>query len=189
MRNSDGATAGNQDGSPSRAPQPQSPSRSSWSTDDLRHGPGPVGVLRPGDDQAWASAGIGELHATPVATRPSAHTVPLRSMAAPARRDIHHHDGLPPRSPAAGRARRRLRGSVSINATGDTVDLGPGTGNVAVGGNPLDPLTESRRQATPGPSCFGEWHNTDSVTLNGNAANVLRSSASPRRSRPTRTRR
>ena len=71
-------------------------------------------------------------------------------------------------------------GSASITATGGTVDLGPGTGNIAVGGNPLDPtngVTLTGYTGTINVSANGDG--TDSVTLNGNAANVLQVSGSP----------
>ena len=65
-------------------------------------------------------------------------------------------------------------GSASINATGSTVDLGPGTGNIAVGGKPLDPtdgVTLTDYTGTINVSANGDG--TDAVTLNGDATNVL----------------
>ena len=71
-------------------------------------------------------------------------------------------------------------GSVSIDTTGDTVDLGPGTGNIAVGGKPLDPTNGVTMTGYTGSiTVSANGNNTDSVTLNGNAANVLQVSGSP----------
>ena len=81
----------------------------------------------------------------------------------------------------AVRTSPNFSGSVSITATNGTINLGPGSGTVTVGGNPLDP--HQRRHA-------GRLHRQhhrrgrrrqqlDTVTLNGNAANVLTVSATP----------
>ena len=71
-------------------------------------------------------------------------------------------------------------GSASITATGGTVNLGPGSGNVTVGGNPLDPTNGATLTGYTGSiTVSANGNNTDSVTLNGNAANVLQVSASP----------
>ena len=65
-------------------------------------------------------------------------------------------------------------GSVSITASGGTVDLGAGAGNLSVGGKPLDPahgVTMTGYTGTVSISANGDG--TDAVTLSGNAGSVL----------------
>jgi hypothetical protein len=72
-------------------------------------------------------------------------------------------------------------GTVTITATASTVHLGPGTGNLVVGGNPLDPTNDVALTGYTGTLqvVAGGGNNTDSITLHGNAANVLAVSAAP----------
>ncbi len=72
-------------------------------------------------------------------------------------------------------------GSVSITATNGTINLGPGSGSVTVGGNPLDPTNGATLTGYTGSITVaaGGGNNLDDVTLNGNAANVLTVSATP----------
>ena len=66
-------------------------------------------------------------------------------------------------------------GSVSISATGGTINLGAGSGNLTVGGTSVDATNGATLDGYTGSIAVtaGGDHNTDSVTLNGNAANVL----------------
>jgi uncharacterized membrane protein len=72
-------------------------------------------------------------------------------------------------------------GSASITTTAGTVYLGPGSGNVTVGGNPLNPANGVTLTGYTGSITVaaGGGNNTDSVTLSGSAANVLTVSGSP----------
>jgi uncharacterized membrane protein len=72
-------------------------------------------------------------------------------------------------------------GSVSITATNGTVNLGSGSGNVTVGGNSLDLSSGATLTGYTGSITIaaGGGNNTDDVTLDGNAANVLTVSATP----------
>jgi uncharacterized membrane protein len=72
-------------------------------------------------------------------------------------------------------------GSVSITATNGTINLGPGSGSVTVGGNPLDPTNGATLTGYTGSVTVAAdgGNNLDIVTLNGNAANVLTVSAAP----------
>lgn len=72
-------------------------------------------------------------------------------------------------------------GSVAINATNSTIDLGPGAGSVTVGGTSLDPTSGVTFTGYSGSIGVGAGggSNRDAVTLNGIAANVLTVSASP----------
>jgi uncharacterized membrane protein len=72
-------------------------------------------------------------------------------------------------------------GSASITATNGTINLGPGSGSVMVGGNPLDPTNGATLTGYTGSITVaaGGGNNLDNVTLNGNAANVLTVSATP----------
>jgi hypothetical protein len=72
-------------------------------------------------------------------------------------------------------------GSASLTATGGTINLGAGSGNVIVGGGPLDLTSGATLTGYTGTLAVaaGGGGGTDTVTLNGSAANVLRVSASP----------
>ena len=72
-------------------------------------------------------------------------------------------------------------GTASINATSATVDLGPATGGLAVGGIPSLSLTNGATLTgyTGAIAVAANANNTDSVTLSGNTDNVLTVSASP----------
>ncbi len=72
-------------------------------------------------------------------------------------------------------------GSVAITATSGTVNLGPGTGTVTVGGDPVDPTSGITLDGYTGSVTVaaGGGNNLDAVTLNGNTANVLTVSATP----------
>ena len=72
-------------------------------------------------------------------------------------------------------------GSASIAATNGTINLGPGSGSLTVGGNPLDPTNGATLDGYTGSVTVaaGGGNNLDNVTLNGNAANVLTVSAAP----------
>jgi uncharacterized membrane protein len=71
-------------------------------------------------------------------------------------------------------------GSASINATAATVNLGPGSGTLTLGSQALDPTQGSSFTGYTGPLTVasGGGGNTDAVTLQGTAANVLQVSAS-----------
>ncbi len=65
-------------------------------------------------------------------------------------------------------------GSASIAATGGTINLGPGSGNLSAGGTPLDPEDETTLDGYNGTiSVSANGDGTLSVGLNGNAGNVL----------------
>ena len=69
-------------------------------------------------------------------------------------------------------------GSASISVSGATVYLGPGTGNITVGGHPLDPAQGVTLAGYTGSlSVTANGNNTDAVSLNGSAADVLQVSA------------
>ncbi|HUY91160.1 MAG TPA: hypothetical protein VMV10_20645 [Pirellulales bacterium] len=71
-------------------------------------------------------------------------------------------------------------GSVSITASGGTVQLGPGTGNLSVGGAPLDTANETTLTGYDGTiDVSANGDGTDAVTLNGNVANLLTVAPSP----------
>jgi hypothetical protein len=71
-------------------------------------------------------------------------------------------------------------GSASITATGGTINLGPGSGSLSVGGTPLDPEDETTLDGYNGTiSVSANGDGTDSVNLNGNAGNVLQVVVSP----------
>jgi hypothetical protein len=72
-------------------------------------------------------------------------------------------------------------GSVSISATDSTINLGAGSGNMTVGGNPVDLSNGMTLTGYTGSVTVaaGGGINNDSVTFNGNTANVLSVSASP----------
>jgi uncharacterized repeat protein (TIGR01451 family) len=72
-------------------------------------------------------------------------------------------------------------GSASVTATRGTVKLGPGSGNVTVGRNPLDLTSGGTLTGYSGNVIVaaGGGKNTDEVTLSGNAADVLSVSAAP----------
>jgi uncharacterized membrane protein len=71
-------------------------------------------------------------------------------------------------------------GSASITATNGTVNLGPGSGNLTVGGISLDVTNGATLDGYTGSiTVAGGGNNTDAVTLSGNAANVLSVSPTP----------
>ena len=71
-------------------------------------------------------------------------------------------------------------GSVSITATGDTVNLGPWTGNLAAGGRPARPSNVATFDGYSGTiAVAANGNGTDAVSLDGGASNVLQVSASP----------
>jgi uncharacterized membrane protein len=72
-------------------------------------------------------------------------------------------------------------GSASITATGGTLNLGPGSGSVTVGGSPLDVTNSATLTGYTGTITVaaGGGNNADTVTLNGTAANVLTVAGSP----------
>jgi uncharacterized membrane protein len=71
-------------------------------------------------------------------------------------------------------------GSVSISTTGATIKLGPGTGSLYIGGNPVDADNETTLDGYSGTiSVSTNGDGTDSVSLNGNAANSLRVTVGP----------
>ncbi|MBV9124023.1 MAG: hypothetical protein JO112_11750, partial [Planctomycetes bacterium] len=70
-------------------------------------------------------------------------------------------------------------GSASITATGGTVDLGPGSGNVTLGGQAIDPTNGATLTGYTGSlTITANGGAIDKVALNGTAANVLQVSAS-----------
>lgn len=74
----------------------------------------------------------------------------------------------------------QFSGSASVSVTAGTVNLGPGTGNLTVSGNPVSPtngvtLTGYSGNLTVSATGIG----SDSISLSGSAANVLTVSASP----------
>ena len=71
-------------------------------------------------------------------------------------------------------------GTASITVTNGTINLGLGTGNLSVGGKPLDPTDETTLDGYNGTiTVSANGDGTDSVTLGGNAGNVLQVTASP----------
>jgi len=71
-------------------------------------------------------------------------------------------------------------GAASITSTNGTINLGPGSGTLSVGGKPLDSSNETTLDGYNGTiSVSANGNNTDSVSLNGNAGNVLQVAASP----------
>jgi len=71
-------------------------------------------------------------------------------------------------------------GSVAITATNGAINLGPGTGTLAVGAKPLDPKNETTLDGYNGTiNVAANGDGTDAVTLNGNAGNVLQVILSP----------
>ncbi len=65
-------------------------------------------------------------------------------------------------------------GQAEITATNGAVNLGPGTGTLSVGGKPLDPSDESTLDGYSGMiTVSANGDGTDSVSLGGNAGNVL----------------
>ena len=79
----------------------------------------------------------------------------------------------------SGQSTSPSSGSILINATGSTINLGPGNGDVTIGGKPLalpsgGTLTGYTGSITVAP---GGGNNLDEVTLNGTAGNMLTVSA------------
>ncbi len=71
-------------------------------------------------------------------------------------------------------------GSASITATNGTLNLGPGTGNLSVGGKPLNPDDETTLDGYSGTiNVSANADATDSVSLSGNAGNVLQVTTNP----------
>ena len=71
-------------------------------------------------------------------------------------------------------------GSVSITSTSGTINLGPGGGSLAVAGKPLNPDDEATLDGYNGTiSVSANGDGADSVTLNGNAGNVLQVATTP----------
>jgi uncharacterized membrane protein len=72
-------------------------------------------------------------------------------------------------------------GSAAITAADGTLNLGPGTGNVTIGGKALDTSSGATLTGFGGSIAVlaGGGNSLDNVTLNGNAANVLTVSATP----------
>ena len=71
-------------------------------------------------------------------------------------------------------------GTASITATNGTINLGPGSGSLSVGGMPLDPTDETTLDGYSGTiSVSANGDGTDSVSLGGNAGNVLQVAVSP----------
>jgi transglutaminase-like putative cysteine protease len=72
-------------------------------------------------------------------------------------------------------------GSVSINATDSTINLGPGTGNFTIGGSQSDSSNGVTLVGYTGSITVasGGGNNLDEVTLDGSTANVLSLSATP----------
>jgi tetratricopeptide (TPR) repeat protein len=70
-------------------------------------------------------------------------------------------------------------GTDSITATDGTINLGPGSGTLAIGGKPLDSTDETTLDGYTGTiNVSANGDGTDSVVLNGNAGNVLQVTAS-----------
>jgi len=70
-------------------------------------------------------------------------------------------------------------GSVSVNLTGGTIDLGAGTGTAAVGGKPVDPVNGVTLTGYNGMlELSANASGTDSVQVSGSAAGVLAVAAS-----------
>ncbi len=71
-------------------------------------------------------------------------------------------------------------GSVSITSTNCTINLGPGSGNLSVGGKPLDQDDETTLDGYSGTiNVSANGNGTDSVLFNGNAGNVLQVTTTP----------
>jgi hypothetical protein len=71
-------------------------------------------------------------------------------------------------------------GTASITSTNGTINLGPGTGTLSVGGKPLNPDDEATLDGYDGTmSVAANGDGTDSVSLGGTADNVLQVSGSP----------
>ena len=71
-------------------------------------------------------------------------------------------------------------GSASITSTNGTINLGPGSGTLSVGGKPLDPDDETTLDGYTGTiNVSANGDGTDSVSLNGNAGNVLQVTTTP----------
>jgi uncharacterized membrane protein len=69
-------------------------------------------------------------------------------------------------------------GTVGISATAGVIQLGPGSGNVSVGGKAIDPTNEATLTGFNGTVIVtGNANGTDTVALNGNAGNVIQVSA------------
>jgi hypothetical protein len=70
--------------------------------------------------------------------------------------------------------------SASVAAKNDTINLGPGSGSLTVGGKPLDPSDETTLDGYTGTiNVSANGDGTDSVALKGNASNVIQVTASP----------
>src|SRR5262249_33981839 len=64
--------------------------------------------------------------------------------------------------------------AVSISSTSGTLNLGPGTGNLSIGGKPYTPEDETTLDGYNGTiSVSANGDGTDTVNLDGNAGNVL----------------
>ena len=71
-------------------------------------------------------------------------------------------------------------GSVAITATNGVINLGPGTGNLVVGGKPLDPTNETTLTGYSGTiNVTANGDGADAVSLDGNTGNVLQMTSSP----------
>ena len=71
-------------------------------------------------------------------------------------------------------------GPAAITATNGTINLGPGSGTLSVGGKPLDPADETTLDGYSGTiTVSANGDGTDSVSLSGNAGNVLQVTTSP----------
>jgi hypothetical protein len=70
--------------------------------------------------------------------------------------------------------------SASLTAANGTINLGPGSGTLSVGGKPLDPSNETTLDGYSGTiNVSANGDGTDSVALSGNAGNVLQVVVSP----------
>ncbi len=71
-------------------------------------------------------------------------------------------------------------GTALITATNGTLNLGPGTGSLSVGGKPLESQDETTLDGYTGTiNVSANGDGTDSVSLNGNAGNVLQVTTNP----------
>ncbi len=71
-------------------------------------------------------------------------------------------------------------GSVSITATGDAIDLGPGSGTFSAGGASLNPTNGVTLDGYTGTiAVAANGTGTDALTLSGNASNALTVSGNP----------
>ncbi len=78
-------------------------------------------------------------------------------------------------------------GAASITTTTGTLNLGPGSGNLTVGGKPLDPTDETTLDSYTGTiSVSANGNGTNSVSLNGTAGNVLQVAVPPHPNPPPR---